>query len=274
MRWVPLSARGDSEKSDAYAALHEGIPPWMRASAIRWVSSVLGGSTNELLRLEQHLHFPINWSSSKGAMGSVLGEFNENGERALDILDYCLTVAARSPSAWELREALTVMLAVSGSAWTVGEDAAGRPCLHRRVDETVEQAARDEMAEKGNAARHLHLAWHRVYGRNADPSGAYREAVRAVEAAAKPVVTPNDPMTTLGKMIRAMRDKPSKWVSDLGSVSVVADMMSELWTTQLDRHGTDDESVPLSVSPGQAEAAVHLALTLVHWFRSGRIRLI
>jgi len=85
------------------------------------------------------------------------------------------------------------------------------------------------------------------------------------------VITPNDSLATWGKMIKALRDKPQKWVAELGSISVVADMMGELWTSQLDRHGTDDESVPLSVSSAQAEAAVHLATTLVHWFKGGMV---
>jgi hypothetical protein len=55
-------------------------------------------------------------------------------------------------------------------------------------------------------------------------------------------------------------------------VDVVTDMMGQLWTAQLDRHGTNDETAPLAVSQAQAEAAVHLAVTLVHWFQSGAVR--
>jgi hypothetical protein len=128
------------------------------------------------------------------------------------------------------------------------------------------------MAKPGNAGRHLGAAWDKVYGRSPDASGAYREAVRAVEAVAKPVVTAADPAATLGKVIKAMTDKPAKWTADLGSVDVVADMMGQLWTSQLDRHGTDDETVPLSVSAAKAEAALHLAVTLVHLFQSGAVR--
>ena len=42
--------------------------------------------------------------------------------------------------------------------------------------------------------------------------------------------------------------------------------MELLWTNQLDRHGTDDESVPLQVTQEQAELAVHIALLLVRIF--------
>ena len=44
-----------------------------------------------------------------------------------------------------------------------------------------------------------------------------------------------------------------------------------LWKTQHDRHGSDDEETPLHVAQGKAEAAVHLAITLVQWFRSGAV---
>lgn len=116
------------------------------------------------------------------------------------------------------------------------------------------------------------MAWHDVYGREPTAGDAYREAVRAVEAAVKPIVTPSDPLATLGKMIKAIRDKPTKWAWELGEPTEVANMMGRLWTSQLDRHGTDDESHPLTVSLQQAEAAVHLAVTLVHWCQSGAFR--
>lgn len=83
------------------------------------------------------------------------------------------------------------MLDLAGSAWKVS-DTSDPPSLERRVEQQVEDAAKAEMAEAGNAARHLRAAWHKVYGRSVDASGGFREAVRAVEAATKPVVTPSD----------------------------------------------------------------------------------
>jgi hypothetical protein len=101
-------------------------------------------------------------------------------------------------------------------------------------------------------------------GRDLDPSGAYREAVRAVEAVAKPVILPSSDRATLGTMIAAMRDKPEKWETTLGKVDDVLAMMRILWTNQLDRHGTDDDSIPVSVSLEQADAAFATSLNLVH----------
>ena len=58
------------------------------------------------------------------------------------------------------------------------------------MDPTVEEAARREMAEQSNAATHLRSAWHHAYRQNPDPSKAYSDAIKAVEAATRPVVSP------------------------------------------------------------------------------------
>lgn len=215
-------------------------------------------------------HFEWAYGSS-GALDALAKEVASNGPRALDVLDGVLMMS-RSLGAYNAADELNLILAASGSAWTVGEQPDGTPCLQRRVESTTEAAARIEFSAESRAARHLSIAWDKVYGRTPDASAAYREAVRGVEAAARPIVTPDDSLATLGKMIRALEDKPSKWSAEIGSIEAFTQMLRQLWTSQLDRHGTDDESVPLSVSPAQAEAAVHLAMTLVHWLRSSTVR--
>lgn len=279
MRWRPLSVRDNPEKLDAYDVLHDGVPMWLRVGAAHWVDETLTNTpygidlADVLHTLEQSLRLQLDWQYGvSSALHSAARAVERDGDRALDVIDCCLMLTARWAEGRKARDALDGMLAVAGSAWTVGADSEGTPCLHRRVSSTVELAAKEEIKQSGNAARHLEIAWHKVYGRTPDSSGAFREAVRAVEAAAKPVITPSDPKATLGKMIIALRDKPSKWTAVLGTVEATADMMDQLWTSQLDRHGTDDETVALTVSEEEAEASVHLALTLVHWFRSGAVR--
>lgn len=278
MRWRPLSSRSEAERAEEYDALHDGVPSWLAPGLMRWLIDVVrdmpyATPIPTLHEVEQLLRFRLDWKQGEvTALATLAKELSENRERALDIVDCLLMLTAQRPGSWQISERLSSMLSAAGSAWTVGKDPNGTPCLQRRVEEFAETAAKATIARPGNAGKHLQAAWHRVYGRDPDSSAAYREAVRAVEAAAKPVVTPNDSIATLGKMIRAIRDKPTKWTTELGSVSTVAEMMGELWTSQLDRHGTDDETVPLSVSASQAEAAVHLAVTLVHWFQSGFVR--
>ena len=57
-----------------------------------------------------------------------------------------------------------------------------------------------------------------------------------------------------------------------GPVGAIRGMLELLWKSQVDRHGTPDATAPLSVTQGQAEAAFHLALTLVQFFTAGVIR--
>jgi hypothetical protein len=133
------------------------------------------------------------------------------------------------------------------------------------------------MGSAGKAGQHLTLAWVAVYGRSPDPGKAYSEAVKAVEVAAQPVITPADTSATLGKMIAVFRDGPGKWEFALKPSSTdpheaVLQMMRLVWTGQTDRHGTADPEKPLHVSPEEAEAAVHLAVTLVQWFTSAAVR--
>ena len=130
-----------------------------------------------------------------------------------------------------------------------------------------------EAKQPGRAAEHLRTAWSKCFGRNPDPKGACREAVEAIEVAAKPVVIPDDPVATLGKMCSAIRLKPEKWETDSdfdASVETVLAMMDMVWKGHL-RHG--EESAPLEVSQEAAEMTVQTAVLLVSWFRSRRIRL-
>jgi hypothetical protein len=147
----------------------------------------------------------------------------------------------------------------------------------RRVDVTVTAAAKAVMSASGRAGQHLAKAWMEVYGRHPDASTAYLEAVRAVEAIGSPVVSPKHPAPTLGTMIADMKNAPAKWTVALkpkagDPVLMIRETMELLWTAELDRHGTADAKVPLHVSSQEAEAALHLAVTLVHWFHSGAIR--
>jgi len=90
----------------------------------------------------------------------------------------------------------------------------------------------------------------------------------AVEAAAKPVVTPNDSQATLGRMIGSIRATPNQWTFALGKPEDVAATAGLLWENHR-RHGTDDRQAPMGMSQDEADAGVHLALALVRWFVGG-----
>ena len=85
-------------------------------------------------------------------------------------------------------------------------------------------------------------------------------------------------VATLGTVIRDIRQKPDKWIMRLAPsqgdpVLTFAEELQMLWTAQLDRHGTDDESTPLNVTNEQAQDAVVRAASLVHLVQSGGFKL-
>ena len=237
----------------------------MVQGVIQWARLVIG-SVEDLLAAEQYFRVRLDWDKIRRGAGYGVAELLV--AQQLDLLDYCLGYSNDFSDADELQE----ILDRSGSAWTVGRDDDGRYCLEKRVDKTAEKAAHQEMHIQGNASSYLRSAWHQVYGRNPNPSEAFRNAVRAIEAAARPVVIPNDSRATLGKMICALRNKPEKWQTAIGDVDTLRKMMQTIWKSQFDRHGTDDTSKPINVSQSEAEAAVQMRVTLVQLFRTGAIR--
>ena len=131
----------------------------------------------------------------------------------------------------------------------------------------------ESINDHGRASDHLSRAWSQCFGRDTNLNEACIEAAKAVEVAAKPLVTPDDPRATLGKMCSAIEIKPSKWETDLEythDVQTILHMMRFVWEGQL-RHG--DENAPLEVTEEGAQMIVSAAVLLVTWFSSGRIRL-
>jgi hypothetical protein len=260
-----------------YEALHEGVPPWLRPSLEAWVRDLLRSpstgrwSFEKLRKLERELRLPLNGTESSVA-DSFLMVLHEDDDVFLEVVDYLLRDLGLLSSTSLLP--IITMLNEAGSAWRVVRKSHGFG-LERRVPEEVAASAKEAFAAEGGAGRHLQKAWSVTYGRHPNPTEAYAEAVKAVEAAAKPVVTPNDDKTTLGKMVSALRDRPEKWdvvlaaPSGFDKVDVVRLMAQLLCQGQTDRHGGGGHG---PITQNEAEAALHLAVVLVHWFTSGAIR--
>ncbi len=279
-RWVPLSRRGQADAE----ALHEGVPPWLRQSLWDWVYGLITGTTELgqrfpdkplLQRLERRLKTQFQWGQGvSGAVKNLAGKASIDEEFLLDLVDALLVDINPDFEGAAAGEYLESVLVEGGSVWGVAVRD-GRLGLERRVDETVTAAAREVIGASGAAGEHLTRAWTEAYGRSPDPSAAYSEAVKAVEAAAKPTLTPKDDKATLGKMVPALRDGEGKWDvvlaarPEFNKVEAVRLMADLLWQGQTDRHGRPD---PRPVTQEQAEAAVHLAVLLVHWFSSGVVR--
>lgn len=167
-----------------------------------------------------------------------------------------------------------------GSKWRVGQrgDYIG---LVERVNPTVDEAADKAMSEAGDAGTLLAESWGQLFGRNPNPSEAYRTTVKAVEAATKPYLCPKDDQYTLGKGLRAMRDQHQGYVIDVlddhpGNTpphnvdgGVIQLMMRSIWESQHDRHAGNGDSTPITSK--EARAAIFLAVPIIQAFHDGLV---
>lgn len=287
--WRPLGVETEADVA-TYDALREGIPTGMEVQFWEWVQS---GFSRRVSRNSGYTSFPDVYDDVRAElaehaaqalslpMKSVRGDMpHRNISAALDamksapnplaVADYLLAHLSEANGA-----RLDSMLQTSRSAWTVGERA-GRSGLIRRVPEAVSSQVGMVIRSSGTAGAKLSTAWEAIYGVTPNPSYAYSMAIRALEDVAIPAVVSRQNNATLGHVIGQMRND-GDWALPFDRVSgdapaggVPLEMCQMLWFGQHDRHG-GVPSAPGSVSQREAEAAVSLAVSLVHWFSSGML---
>jgi hypothetical protein len=281
----PLSYRDGGKPISEWEGPFEGIPDWLWSAFLGWLTDLFRvrvdygeqvWDTNALRSLEQFMRTSFDWSLNNSPLQSLLANCRADQEFALDVADWCL---ANLETARSTAPFLDRSLSNSGSVWRVDVDENDFLQLQRRVDGIVTSAVKSAAKAGSKSQVHLRQAWSNVYGHSGDPSVAYREAVKAVEAAAIPVVSPANSSATLGTIIADMKAKPAKWkcalqpAGDLHAIEQVIGILSLLWKSQLDRHGHPDPTAPISANASEAEAALHLAAALVHMFDSGVIQI-
>jgi hypothetical protein len=275
--------------------LYEGVPDHLWSSLMGWLDDRVRGDEPLLAEIELRLRtsrplrrsISINRELLLDAIDLTLWilkqRFDEGiewqkrikGVEALDrrtLLGMGLTSAAFRDQ--QAPTEVARLLELGGSVWRVSGDGGS---LERRVDPTVAAAGAEAAPSESSAAHHLSAGWQAAYGRHADPSRAYSEAIKAVEAAAAPVVLPNDQLATLGKIIAVLRQAPRRWELVIpgrerptADISALVAMLELLWQGQTDRHGGVNPTRPIPQEAGPA--AVHLGVTLVQWFQSGMVR--
>ena len=272
--WRPLQLEGDDTD---YDGLHEGIPTWLEPRFLEWIGRQMTTSQDgrtvyraeQLHELEARLRVALDWSrGGYSALGSLQRYLPKDQEFFLQAIHFVLFQTPRAA------DSVDKWLLAGGSAWTakVRDGAAG---LERRVDDTIAAAADQVIVDAGRAGTHLARAWKAAYGRGPQPTVAYDESIKAVETAAIPTISPRNDRATLGTLIRDLRAAPQNFsvtLSALGGtddVETVARVMDLLWKGHPARHGTPNPTRPSAASQSEAEAAAHLAVTLVHWFDKG-----
>lgn len=225
MVFRPLSVRNreDARFDEPQASL----PDYLLQPVIDWMNELLwiddptslnrapNARLLQTLQIALRMSTPLDWSDGAySALRSLIDQTVRDREFALDVLDFLVQHIASEDYSDELNTKLTI----GGSVWEVTKTGDDGSRLARRTIGPVQETIDYIRPSSERAHHHLSAAWQKLVGRSPDPSAAYREAIRAVEAVAKPVVTPNDPSATLGKIIAAIRDKPEKWEVALGGV--------------------------------------------------------
>lgn len=274
----------------------EELPDWVMSSVLEFLApffgghgplatgDVYGGPTRNFVReVETRFHIALPPPDPTDALWRKVQE-----DRALlaKVLDFALSDLMLGYEGMEINSAVRVLtraLTQGGANYeVVRTDPDSVNCqLHRRTTATATTALRAQTAVAGNASTHLDSAWTAAFGPHPDPSKAYREAVKAVEAAAIPLVMPNNKNATLGTIIGELRANPQKFSvafargasptkggTPLDSIEVVVTMCDWLWKNQTDRHGVGEAEPLVPITSPQAELAVNMAVTLVHTFRS------
>lgn len=290
--WRPLSQRDISLQD----TLLEGVPGHLVSSLARWITGYLHERPVLTERVALQMRVPLEVPDPQQLVDAVRAD---DPGRLLDVADTAMHLDSRLRWALDVAgpedNSMEASLAdwIPGYRWPKGSNAeaveqldqvledAGSAfavnwferCLSRRVDATAAAAAGQVIA--AGPGPHLEAAWTATYGRRPDPAKAYDEAVRAVEAAAIPVVLPDGSRETLGKVLGHLNQAGHKWAlaidgENSGDVAPLVAMIGLLWKGHVARHAGGPSYRPQRQD--EAQMAVHLAVTLVQWFASGAVR--
>lgn len=261
--------------------LHEGVPDWLRGPLRSWLQFMMKKETvrGRIFARFDHVPFDDEYEWGLGYLETV-NTLSRND--LLDWVDAALHVGASQNDLgthhYNARD-LRVLLGDARSVWTVS---AAQDALELSQDPTVTEAANQAattaiVAHRDSAASRLQAAWKAAYALHADPSKAYGQAVLAVEAAAIPVVVPNQAGATLGHVLGQLDRQGHLYEVAIidksgtaSSVTATTELVRLLWEGHTDRH--EGVTPAPAISAEAAQMAVHLAATLVQWFTSGAIR--
>lgn len=289
--WFPLRYRFIG--STAAGALHEGVPGHLRAPLLHWLERRISGHQGDpatrshlagrqvhrsgrqddalALRVANKARIALPGSIREAGVSRPLGPKEAlavlaeagSGSFLLDLIDKVLACGPHQDgSAGELDE----LLSEGGSAFRVRDDGMG---LERRVDPAVTAAVQNALNNSAASGRHLTLAWQAAYGMKPDPSKAYAEAVKAIEASLIPLVTPDETRATLGTALRKLRTTDSNWElavldhdGNPARIGPVTELARLIWEGHRDRHAGTPTAT--AVTPEAAEFATHAAAMILH----------
>jgi hypothetical protein len=244
----------------------------MRAPLQHWLAGVFGYVPNyvtekgaeAMLAVAAAARIPLRVGARvERHYADIVAFTSESPEQFLDVLHYAIQTG--NPSV----ESLDRLLVYGGSAWTATNQG-----LQRRVGPSAQQAFDVASLPDDVASEELQHAWINAYSREPDASDAWDHAIKAVEAILIATVVPNQHDSTLGHVIGHLSSQGHLWALVLPgpdndySVAPLVTMLRMLWPNP-DRHASPQDRRTPSLE--EAQAVVHLAVTLVQWGRDGQI---
>lgn len=265
--WVPVGAEPLREPP----ALVPGVPEWLRPEVGQFLARSAQRRPHWLVEYRLTRRNTVDYSEvfehvDMVDLVKVLGDVE-----SLNLVDFVLRFG--DPQRQHVEE-LAHWLHIGGSMWKVGRRH-GHPGLEQRMPTSVQNLADAAMDAPGDAGALLADAWAAAFGIHPDPEVAYMKTVKAVEAAAVPLIYSDYKLATLGKVVQRLGDR-KEWTLGfrLDGVSVnsggmILAMMQTIWRGHVDRHGGQADYQPSSQS--DAESAVLLATVLIQLITSGKL---
>ena len=271
MDWYPLTVREGRPRPEGP---YEGVPAHLRTPIQHWLdiafgyrgpgTAVSGTGAANMLAVAAACRIQL----THGGRGSqhyheIVRFYDGDPERLLDVIH--ATIQLVKPPV----ESLDRMLLYGGSAWT-----ATYTGLQQRADPTARRAFDAASQPVDVASEELRHAWGQAYDREPDASDAWDHAIKAIEAILIPIVVPNQAKPTLGHVVSHLHSQGHLWQLSLPgpnedySVEPLVAMLRLLWPNP-DRHGSPQHRRPPTLV--EAQAVVHLAVTVVQWGRDGQI---
>lgn len=252
----------------------EGVPRHLRNALLDWWAG-LGDKQHrswwarrhEVNLLVAHLHYEVPWHWETHEIVQVmLQEARSDEQFFLELVDGTLHVFDLLPVQVD---ALTRLLRVAGSVWTVAPDYRS---LIRVVTDEIQSSYATATAVPDEASKELAEAWSNAFGRDGNPSDAWDHAIKAVEDVLIPAVMPNKLKANLGSVLGELAGQNSpQWKllvpgnNQDHDVAPLVAMLRLIWPNH-DRHGGATKQPP---TEQQARAVVTLAATIVQWDRQG-----
>lgn len=276
--WRPWDA--DDDEYEERSLIRELLPPPLQAPVMAWIRRELRPSgayawvnMNRVHELQSGLQVDLGLQGRYVEADDALALIARRGDqfvaRAVDFFlsDYAPDNHGNAPSEVD---SLKRHFDNTASSADIGlQDGVYR--LRRRAPEGVEELAEaSRQSAPTLAGQHLAKAWSQAYALTPNTSLVMTEGIKAVEAAAHPVVTPNASRIRLGMITQTIKDQsgwtlafPNRDDGHPDHKAVLVGMLETLIIAQADRHGGAAPSVL------EAQGHVQLASTLVQWFSTG-----